>query len=512
MSQHLSVWLSETEVPEYPKLRGTVNADVAVVGAGITGLTTAVLLGLAGLDVVVIEADRVASGTTGHTTGKVTSQHTLIYDRLIRQQGEEVAQSYATANQEAVGMVQQLAAGHEEEVGLQSASAFVYASDSEGQEKIEAEFEAATSLGLPARLGPRPELPFTVAGVLEFEGQAYIHPVRYCRHLARAFVANRGRIFEQSRVTGLDESRDRVELSASGGGVVAEQVVVATLLPFTDKGGFFARTRPSRAYGVAAVLGSPPPTGMYIGTGSPVRSFRPWPEGGPNGIIFVGETHDTGEPEATPGRWGELERWARENFEVESFEYRWSGQDYSSADGMPYAGRSPLAGRTWVATGFNKWGLSNGTAAARIITDGIMGRENPHEKTFDPRRVGGVTALSQLVADNARVARHLVGDRFDRLRASPIEELARGEGGIVDADGETVAGYRDTAGALHAVSPTCTHLGCTVLWNDAEDSWDCPCHGSRFSIDGAVLTGPATAPLKRIALDQISESGPVGPD
>lgn len=501
MSERMSVWLSDVDSPEYPPLSGPITADVAVVGAGITGLTTALLLQRRGLDVAVVEAARIASGTTGHTTGKVTSQHTLIYGRLIRQQSEEVARSYATANQDAVQVVRELAAGHEEEVGLRDASAFVYASDSEGQEQLEAEFEAATSLGLPARLGTGSELPFPVSGVLEFTNQAYFHPVRYCHHLARAFVGKQGRIYEQTRITELDESHDRVELTAPGGRMVADQVVVATLLPFTDKGGFFARTRPSRAYGVAAVLGSPPPAGMYIGTGSPVRSFRPWPEGGENGIIFVGETHDTGEPEATAGRWGELERWARKTFEVESFEYRWSSQDYSSSDGIPFAGLSPLAERTWVATGFNKWGLSNGTAAARIITDGITGAENPHERTFDPRRVGGATALGQLVADNARVARHMVGDRIDRLRAKPIEDLARGEGGIVDAGGETAAGYRDTSGMLHAVSPTCTHLGCTVLWNDAEHTWDCPCHGSRFDIDGTVLDGPATAPLARVDVE-----------
>lgn len=501
MSERKSVWLSDVHAPEHPALAGSVTADVAVVGAGITGLTTAVLLQRAGFDVVVVDAARIASRTTGHTTGKVTSQHTLIYDRLMRQQGENVARSYAQANQDAVKTVRELAGGHENEVGLRTASAFVYATDSEGQEELEAEFEAATSLGLPAQLGTGPELPFTVSGVLEFTDQAYIHPVRYCHHLAQAFVANRGRIYEHTRITELDESHDRVELTAVGGKVIADHAVVATLLPFTDKGGFFARTRPSRAYGVAAVLGSPPPAGMYIGTGTPVRSFRPWPEGGENGIIFVGEVHDTGEPEATAGRWGDLERWARETFDVKSFEYRWSGQDYSSSDGIPFAGLSPLAERTWVATGFDKWGLSNGTAAARIITDGINGTENPHERTFDPRRVGGATALGQLVADNARVARHLLGDRIDRLRAAPIEELARGEGGIVDAGGETVAGYRDTSGTLHAVSPTCTHLGCTVLWNDAEDTWDCPCHGSRFDIDGAVLDGPATAPLERVEVE-----------
>lgn len=487
--------------PRFPALPGSVTADVVVVGAGITGLTAGLLLQRAGIEVAVVEAARVAEGTTGHTTGKVTSQHGVIYQRLVAQRGEDVARAYAMANQDAIGLVVELAGESADECGLRRASSFVYAVDPESYLRLETEHETAQRLGLPSRLSPGVEVPFAVTGALEFTDQAYFHPVRYCHVLARSLLEAGGRIFEGSRIEDLREAGGRVEVSGAGGSVTAEQAVIATLLPFVDRGGFFAKARPWRAYGVAARLASAPPSGMYIDVGEPVRSFRPWPEGGETGVIVVGESHQTGDPEATPERWGELERWARSQFDVESFEYRWSAQDYDPADGMPYVGRSPLTERTWVGTGFRKWGLSNGTATAQMIADAIRGVDNPYLEAFDAGRIGDATAVKKLLTDNVKVATRFVGDRLRRLTAASVDELPPGQGGLVDADGETVAAYRAPSGQLHALSPTCTHLGCTVHWNDAENSWDCPCHGSRFAVDGSVLNGPATAPLATRSVD-----------
>lgn len=310
-------------------------------------------------------------------------------------------------------------------------------------------------------------------------------------------------MYEGTRAHGLEESESAVEVTSERGSVTAEHAIIATLLPFVDRGGFFAKTRPSRAYGVAARLASPPPPGMYISSSSPVRSLRPWPEGGETGVIVVGENHATGDASADPGRWGELERWANDDFEVNSFEYRWSAQDYGTVDGIPYVGRSPLTERTMVATGFAKWGLSNGTAAAAMLADLVIGNQNPFVEAFSAGRIGDLEAVSKLVKDNVEMAAGLVADRVGRLVVPSVEDLQRGEGRIVDVNGRTAAAYRDPSGAVHMVSPTCTHLGCGVRWNDAENSWDCPCHGSRFDIHGHVLAGPATEPL-----DQIEPTSP----
>ncbi|MFN2487637.1 MAG: FAD-dependent oxidoreductase [Acidimicrobiia bacterium] len=500
MSERTSVWLLDDR-PRYEPLTDQVAADVVVVGAGITGLTAALFLQRESLRVALVEANQVGSGTTGGTTGKITSQHSLIYGQLVREHGTEVAQTYARANQEAIDMVERLVADTSADCGFTRASAFVYAIDDDGLASLAQEHEAAARLGLPSRLTVPTDVPFDVAGALEFTNQAYFHPVRYCDALAREFIRRGGSLFEGTRIRSFKEDREGVEVASETGAVAAPAAILATLLPFVDRGGFFARARPSRSYGVAARLTSAPPAGMYISSGSPVRSFRPWAEGGETGIIIVGEGHETGDEAATPARWGELERWAGENFDVESFEYRWSAQDYLTVDGLPYVGRSPLTRHTYVATGFRKWGLSNGTAAARILSDLILGNENPHAAVFGAGRLGGPAAIGKLVRDNLKVGWYLVGDFVGRLSAPPLAQLAPGEGGLVDVDGKTVAAYRHFSGEVDMVSATCTHLGCTVHWNDAEDTWDCPCHGSRFAIDGSVLNGPATSPLRGIEID-----------
>jgi glycine/D-amino acid oxidase-like deaminating enzyme/nitrite reductase/ring-hydroxylating ferredoxin subunit len=501
----MSVWLTGDRDSHAP-LTEALRSDVVVVGGGITGLTTALLLQMAGREVILVEAGRVAGGTTGHTTGKVTSQHGLIYHQLIETRGEEVARAYATANQEAIETVEDLVRETGAGCDFQRASAFVYAIGADQASQVEREYEAARRLGLPASLDTDPGLPFAVDAALEFTGQAYFHPVRYCEALAAWFTECGGLIFESTRITGLEETDESVEVSCAGGSVTADNAVVATLLPFIDRGGYFAKTKPWRAYGVAARLRATPPAGMYISAGTPVRSVRPWIDRGKPGIVVVGESHVTGDESATPGRWGDLERWARDNFDVESFEYRWSSQDYDTADGVPYVGRSPLTTRTMVATGFRKWGLTNGTAAARMLADSILGIQSPHLDVFDASRIGNASAVKKLVLDNLEVAGHLVGDRVGRMALPPLADLLPGEGRLTEYRGESVAAYREPSGEIHAVSPTCTHLGCTVHWNSAETSWDCPCHGSRFDIDGSVLTGPATAPLTEIRIESPAPS------
>lgn len=283
------------------------------------------------------------------------------------------------------------------------------------------------------------------------------------------------------------------------GRVRARQAVIATLMPFIDIGGFFAKATASREYGVAARLrGAVPIVGMHINTGSPTRSTRPWHDGDRHGVIVVGEGHPTGQGDPRPGRWGALEGWTREHFDVESFDYRWSAQDYTTIDLVPYVGKMPFRRHTYLATGFNKWGLTNGTVAATLIADAIAGRPNPAHETFDSTRMGGPRTIAKAVATNLHVGREFLAGWLGRFRAAPADELGLGEGAVVDVDGKSVAAYRDGQGVLHAVSATCTHLGCTVRWNGAERSWDCPCHGSRFDLDGNVLMGPAVASLEQV--------------
>ncbi len=498
MSQRESVWLADRDDAAYPGPSGDHHVDVVVVGGGIAGLTTALMAQRAGASVAVVERNRIGSGTTGHSTGKVTSQHGLIYHDLLRRHGPAVAGTYAEANQWAVAKVSELAAELAPEADFQHCPANVFTTDPGMSGPLEAEYKASLRLGLPASLSSDCDLPFEVARCLQFDNQGLMHPARYCAGLAREISERGGLIFEDTSATGLAEDSERVVIATPQAELTGAKAVVATLLPFVDRAGFFAKTRPGRAYGIAALLRDDPPAGMYISSGSPKVSLRPW---GERGLVIIGEGHAPGHSDATPGRWGELERWTRENFNVESFEYRWSSQDYETFDGLPLVGRAPRMSRTFVATGFGKWGLTNGTVAAAILSDLVTGTSSKWEAACDSTRLPGLGGVKKLVGFNANVGKDLIKGLVSRLSPSDLEDLARGDARLVEIEGKTVGAYRDAGGDVHAVSLTCTHLGCTVAWNDAERSWDCPCHGSRFSMEGKVLAGPAVADLEKYTLE-----------
>lgn len=489
-----SVWLGTAQFRQYPAIGQDLEADVVVVGGGLVGLTTALLAQRDGARVVVLEAVRVGSGTSGYTTGKVTSQHGLIYAELVARHGQEKARLYAEANQAGVERVAELAEQCGIDCELTRAPAYVYTRDASQRGKLEDEAAAAVELGLPAEVTTELDLPFEVEAAVRFERQLHFHPGRYLAGLAAAFTAAGGSIFEQSRVVEIEEQHDRsVQLRTGTATVRANQVVIASLLPPGVLGGYFAKTRPVRSYGLACRLRGDAPQSMAISVDTPTRSTRPWLDPGPGGLIVVGNGHETGTGDSEE-QYRDLEDWTRATFDVESIDYRWSSQDYTTPDRIPYVGRAPLHHMVWVATGFQKWGLSNGTAAAMILTDLLADRDNAWQPVFDAARIGDPQAVAKLIKDNLEVGKEFIGGRLQ----NPEEQLAPGTGGIVDLDGDRVGAYRDQAGTLHAVKPTCTHLGCPLHWNSAETSWDCNCHGSRFGVDGAVLNGPAGEPLERI--------------
>jgi Rieske Fe-S protein len=282
------------------------------------------------------------------------------------------------------------------------------------------------------------------------------------------------------------------------GSITADQVVVATHFPFPDRGLFFARMHPERSYCIAAPFEGEPPDGMFISASQPTRSIRAHPGGDGELLIVGGESHKVGlGGSPTSDRYRTLDEFAHSHFPLGETRYRWSTQDNMPIDGLPFVGKlTPRSRATWTATGFRKWGLAMAPAAATIIRDGIFGRSNPWQQTFDSNRLNAAVAAPELAKENANVAFHFFADRLTRRAADDVSDLAPGEGKVVSRDGRQVAVSRGEDGTLHALSARCPHLFCIVNWNDAERSWDCPCHGSRFAQDGSVLQGPAVRPLE----------------
>ncbi|MGV4886522.1 FAD-dependent oxidoreductase [Streptomyces viridosporus] len=495
-----SYWLQTAPGGRHAALTGDLDVDVAVIGGGIAGLCTAWELTRAGKSVAVLEAGRIAASVTGHTTAKVTALHSLIYDKLRRTRGSEGARLYARSQSEAIEHAAEVAAELGIDCDWERRSAYTFTRDAGRVEELRAEARAAREAGLPASFVTETGLPFPVAGAVEVAGQAQFHPRKYLLALADDLVARGGRIHEDTTVLGLDEGEPCRLSTESGATVTARDVVVATHYPIFDRALLFTRLSPHRELVVAGTVpADQDPGGMYITPDENTRSVRtaPYGEDGTRRLLMITGEHFTPGTGDTRARFDRLAAWAREHFPDVELTHRWATQDNSPTDTVPLVG--PLhhgARHTYVATGFAGWGMSGGMMASLLLTAQITGEECAWSGLYDPRRLApAVREAPSFLKTQAEVARHFVGDR---LRPSPpVEALPPGEGAVVRADGGRLAVYRDEDGALHAVSARCTHLGCLVDFNSAERAWECPCHGSRFDIDGKVVQGPATKPLER---------------
>jgi glycine/D-amino acid oxidase-like deaminating enzyme/nitrite reductase/ring-hydroxylating ferredoxin subunit len=491
-----SVWIATTEESGFPALEEPADVDVAVLGAGIAGLTTALLLKNAGLRVAVVEMDGVSRATTGHTTAKVSAQHGLIYDTLSSKFGQDGARAYAEANVAAVDLVETLVREHRIECDWDRRPAYAYTEQESQVSQIEKEVEAAKTAGLPASYTEETDLPWPVKAALRFDDQAQFHPRRYCLALARLIDGDGSRVFEQTRALDVDDGSPCV-VKTDRHEVRAAYVVLATHLPFLDRGAFFAKCHPEREYVLGVALEQPAPRGMYISVEQPTRSVRQHPFDGGELLILGGNSHKTGQDDDTQRHYKALEEFAGERFAVRSIEYRWSTQDHMPVDQLPYIGKlRRRSDRLYVATGFKKWGMTSGTIAGVVISDQILGRDNPWSELFNPNRVKPLASASAFVKENVNVARRFVGDRITQRAPVSPDELAPGEGQVTSVGRKQIAVSRDSDGTLHAVSARCTHMGCIVNWNPAERTWDCPCHGSRFGTDGEVIEGPAVEALE----------------
>lgn len=489
-----SYWVDTTADVELPPLTGSLTVDVAVVGGGMAGLVAAHYLARSGLRVCVLESLRLAAQVSGGTTAKVTSLHRLPYARLIRDFGETHARHYGEANQWAIAEIERLAGTLDTDAGFVRCPAYTYAENAEHLREIEDEVAAAGRLGLPASFTRDTELPFPIAGAVRFDDQARFHPRAFLLALARQMQAEGVAIHQHTRVVEIEEGTP-CRLRTPLGSVTAAHVLVTTNLPIGLKGGFFARAFPHRHMALAAITPGPVLEGMYLAADRPSRSLRG--HQGPEGavLVAVGEAFKTAHEDAGD-KLAALERWVSERYPGADIRWRWGNQDYTAADGVPFVGRmGPLSRHQWTATGFGAWGMTNGVVAARILADALTGRHNPWAATFDSTRLDLKAGGREMLQENLHVAKGWVRERLHRPPAIQPASLRPGEHAVSMLDGERSGLFRDEDGVLHAVSATCPHMGCTLAFNPAERSWDCPCHGSRFGVDGKVLNGPAIRDL-----------------
>ncbi|MCE7792259.1 FAD-dependent oxidoreductase [Salipaludibacillus sp. CUR1] len=493
-----SLW-RDLEMESFPALSENMNADVTVIGSGITGITAAYSLVKKGYKVVMIEAGRLIEGTTGHTTAKITSQHGVNYDYFIDTFGEDNAKRYYEANEEALKYIESVIKEHNISCDFSRQDAYIYSTTDKGDETLQKEAKAYETLGIDGGLTDSIPLPFPVTSALKMNAQAHFHPVKYLLPLVAYLKENNTPIFENTRAVDIIKGEQPKVLTESGHSVTSKYVVMATHYPFKDfERGFFARQHIERSYSIA-VKTTDIPEGMYINAEEPKRSIRyTMNEEGEKLLIIGGEGHPTGQHDNPLESYNKLYSYAEEHFGVSDVPYRWSSQDIMTLDMMPYIG--PVNDKDtniFMATGFAKWGMTNGTVASLIISDLISGNENRYADLFSPDRFHPGEDTKNALKENAKVGKEFFKGKFNRKDAE-LDELGRGEGALVQADKEKAGAYKDLDGNLNLVKPTCTHMGCDLAWNNAERSWDCPCHGSRFEPDGSVIEGPATKPLEKL--------------
>lgn len=490
-----SVWrvTAEAQLPVYPRLLGDTEADIAVVGGGITGVTCAAILASAGRRVVLLEARTLGLGSTGNSTGNLYEVLSDGLSPIEKKWGREVAAEVAASRRQTVDWVEQMAARIGGDTRFRRCALYQYSHDD--QLRIEAEYAALRAANVVARMDDAP-LPGRPSQALIVDGQAQIHPLNYVQRLA-AWASGLGvQIHEHSDATDIDDER-RVVSTASGA-VRAKEVVMAT---HTPKGiyGVHAQMLTYREYGVAREAPDLPlPAGIFWQRGSVDRSFRNLEIAGRRYLIVVGAGGKTGlhDPEKSLA---DLDASLSELVPGDAV-CTWSAQGYRSPDGLPYIGRSAL-GNAYIATGFGTDGLTYGTLAAQIIADDIIGKQNPWAHLYRASRFTPIKSAAQIVEEQTLALKGLIQDRVRVPGYTDPAAMPPGTGTVMKMDGRDTALYRDEAGGLHALSATCTHLGCIVHWNAAEKSWDCPCHGSRFDTSGCVIEGPALSPLTPVAPD-----------
>ncbi|MFS0654973.1 FAD-dependent oxidoreductase [Bacillus sp. 179-C3.3 HS] len=501
--QATSLWLAQNKKHSFPPVSEDLTADVIIVGGGITGIATAYDMTERGYDVILIDADHLLQGTTGHTTAKITSQHDVYYHELIQQIGMPKARLYVEANEKARELIQKRIEEHQIDCQLEVRDAYLYTKEEKGVKKLEQELDAYKQLGIDRDWKTDLSFDPDIKAALVMTQQAQFHPLQYLHALVELLIERGVRIYEQTTAVDVKEGNRPAVITKNGHDLTGRYIISCTHFPFYDgKGLYFTRIHPEQSYVVAAKTKKPLPRGMYLGIDQPAHSLRTAEINGEEVVLLGGEGHKTGQGGDESSHYAALETFGEETLGLEDILYRWSTHDMVTMDQIPYIGHlTKHHSNLFVATGFRKWGMTTSHVAASLIGDLIEDKPNPYASIFTPSRGMSDSFIKDFVKENANVAGQLISGKFKQPDQT-IDDLKPGEGGIVSYDDQKCGAYKSEDGSVYLVDTTCTHLGCEVAWNNSDRTWDCPCHGSRFSITGEVMEGPAKKPLKRSYKEQ----------
>lgn len=484
-----------------------VNAifDVAIVGGGITGITLGMILQKQGKKCIVLEAKNLCFGTTGGTTAHLNTLLDNPYSAIIKDFGKDGAQTVAQATKDALALVESNVTAYNIDCGFERTSGFIFAQDETQADELNDIHNSCNEVGVVTSYTNGISVPFNFRKALEISGQGKLHPVRYVHAMAKAFEALGGAIVEQCRVENIEEG-ETISIQTSLDNLKAHTLIYATHIP-PGINLLHLRCPAYRSYAMAVKLqGENYPGGLYYDMYDPYHYYRTQEIDGEKYLIVGGEDHRTGENTNTNKSFLQLESHIRSNFQVSEISHRWSSQYYEPVDGLAYIGKLPGARENvLVATGYGGNGITYSHIAALELADIILRKKSRYNDLFSPGRIKPVAGFTEFVKHNTDVVTQFVGKWFATERLEVFSSLAADEGKVVRLNNETMALYKDESGLLHAVNPTCTHMKCSVAWNAAEKSWDCPCHGARYSIEGEVLNGPADANLESIELRSLLE-------
>jgi glycine/D-amino acid oxidase-like deaminating enzyme/nitrite reductase/ring-hydroxylating ferredoxin subunit len=509
--QSLSIWIDTSPTTRFPRLARNIDADVVIVGGGITGLTSAYLLSKQKLSVVLIEKGRVALAETGHTTAHILEATDADYHHLVRDHGGDGARLNTEAIRESINQIKSLVTELRIDCGFHPVDGFLYAEEEKDRRYLESQQKYLERAGVSTEFVSSVPLPFKTIGGLRFRNQYAFHIREYLLDVADAAVRRGVKIYENTQATDIKGAgaRGRASVKTDGGVIRARKVLLATHAPINDRGTIWTKMHHTRTYVVAApIKPGRVPDALFWDTPYPYHYTRLLENDGQLFLIVGGEDRDVGKKENDEERYAALESYCRQRFGVRKFAYRWSGQINEPADMIPFIGPSSLGDNIWMATGYSGTGMTYGTLGGMLLADFALQKENRFASLYDPERKSirsmVQNAVTKAVGFPKRMLAKVVHAEVEE--ASP-RDVAEGEGKIVSVGKQKYAVAR-IAGKLRVLDPTCTHMGCTVAWNAAERSWDCPCHGSRFDLDGRVLNSPATAPLEKRNLKTTKRASP----